>query len=149
MPDTMLYTLDAAMTKAGIVKLNLALSKLRLFRAPLIISQYTAKAELVAAECDFDGYTALGYTLTAWTGPLFAGSGGAIIMSPLVQLAFSGPSVPPITNMVAGWWIEDAAGNVRLVGTYGPHRSMAQVGDGWPQAIQIVEGYNLSVGLPV
>jgi hypothetical protein len=142
MADTQLYTKQAATEKANDIKAALALSKLRLFKSGLTVTQFTTKVELVAAECDFDGYTAGGYTLTAWTGPITDPNGGAILTSPLVNPAFSDPSDPIVGNDVGGWWVEDAGGTVRLVGQYGPARPIQGEGDGFPVVIQIVEGRN-------
>lgn len=144
MPDIQLYTNEAAMAKATVLKTNLALSKLRLFQTGVVIDRFTTKAQLVAAEATFDGYPAGGYALTAWTGPIQPQSGGAVITAPLINPAFSTPSDPPVTNTVTGWWVEDAAGSVRLLGTYDPGRLMTKVGDGWPVVVQILEAVNLA-----
>lgn len=147
MPDSQFYTQQAALAKAGEIKTALALSKLCLFKADLSPNQFTTKAELEAAECDFDGYTSGGYTLTAWTGPLIDPNGGAILTSPLVNIAYGPAEDPPVTNSVGGWWIEDASGDVRLVGTYNPPRNANMVGAGWPFVAQIVEARNPVVGV--
>lgn len=143
MPDTQLYTQQAAARKASLIITSLALSKLRLFKEGLSVTQFTTKAALVAAECDFNGYTSGGYTLTAWTGPVNAPGGGSILTSPMVNVAWANPDDDPVvSNSVGGWWVEDATGNVRVVGTYSPARLAQAVGDGWPVVIQIVEAKN-------
>jgi hypothetical protein len=143
MADTMFYTQEAANKKCVVLIANLALSKLRLVKGSFLINTFTTKAQLVANEADFDGYTPGGYTLTAWTGPLIAGGGGAVMSSPLVVTSYNTPSDPPVTNSICGWWAEDAAGVVRVCGNFAPARPMAQVGDGWPMLIQIIEGFNM------
>lgn len=145
MAEIQLYTVQAALTKAADIKTALAVSKLHFFKEGLFLSQFTTKAQLVAARCDFDGYVALGYALPLWTGPLIDPNGGAVITSPLVNLAYGPPAFPVITNQVAGWWIEDMAGNVRLAGNYDPVRPMNVVGNGWPWVAQIVEARNPAV----
>lgn len=142
MPDTQLYTRESAVTKAGVVKTTLALAKLRLFKEGLVVSQFTTKEDLEDAECDFDGYTGGGYTLTAWSGPLYATGGGAVITSPLTNVAFGPASDPPVTNSVGGWWIETAAGDVWTAGNYDPPRLMQTVGDGFDFIDQLVEARN-------
>src|SRR5215472_975059 len=106
MPDSQFYTSESAFTKAAVIITELATSKLRLFQSSLVPNQYTTKAQLVAAECTFDGYTSGGYALTAWTGPLTAPGGGAIITAPLVTPAYGPPGTPPVTNSVGGGWVE-------------------------------------------
>jgi hypothetical protein len=145
-PDSQFYTQEAASTKATGIKTALALSKLRFFKDSLSPTQFTSKASFEAAECDFDGYTTGGYTLTAWTGPLNNPGGGAVITSPLVTSAYGPAGDPAVTNQVGGWWIEDATGNVRLVGTFQPSRPQVQVGDGIVIVIRDVEGFNIVLG---
>lgn len=143
MPATVLYTQQAANTKASAIKTALALSKLRLVQSSLTPNKNTTKAQLVAAEANFSGYTAGGYTLTAWSGPVNNPGSGAIITPPAVNPTWTDPDPdPPVTNSIGAWWVEDAAGNVRLVGTFDQPISMAQAGDGFTWITQIVEGYN-------
>lgn len=142
MADVQLYTVQAAIAKATNIKTALAVSVLHFFKDTLILSQFTTKAEFEANECDFDGYVGAGYPLAAWTGPLIDPNGGAIITSPLVNIAYGPAGDPVVANQVAGWWVEDAAGNVRWSGTYDPVRPMGVVGNGWPWVGQIVEARN-------
>ena len=142
MPDNQLYTQEAALAKATEIKAALALSKLRLIKEGLALNQFTTKAAMVAVEADFDGYTAGGYTLTAWSGPLYAAGGGAVITSPLVNVAFSTPSDPPVTNSIGGWWIEDASGDVRTCGNFDPPKLLQAVGDGFQFVDQLIEARN-------
>lgn len=142
MPDYALYTRDAAATKAGAIKTALALSKMRFYKSSLIPNQFTVLAALEAAECDFDGYTAGGYALTAWTGPQNDPQGGQVIASPAVNPTYGPASDPAVTNDVGGYWIEDATSHVRYLVVYNPARPMQSVGDGWTEVAQIVEGRN-------
>lgn len=143
--DYIIATLEAAFTKATAMKTALALSKLRLFQSTLIPTAFTTKAQLVAAEATFDGYTAGGYALTAWTGPLNGDTGGAVITSPLVPVAYGPPGTPPVGNSIGGYWVEDATGEVRLVAVYSPARNLSAVGQGWPIVVQDVEGVNAPI----
>lgn len=142
MADNQLYTQEAAIAKATEIKAALALSKLRLVKEGLVVNQFTTKAAMVAMEADFDGYTAGGYTLTAWTGPSYATVGGAVITSPLIYIAYGPAGDPPVTNSIGAWWIEDASGDVRTAGNYDPPRLLQQVGDAWQFVDQLIEARN-------
>lgn len=147
MPDNQIYTNQAAFAKAGYIKTSLATNKLRLFDSAKLPSPtvFTTRADLIAAECTFDGYTAGGYSLTAWTGPANTPGGGATLTSPIVVAAYGPPGSPPVTNAVGGWWIEDASAptpQVRLLGTFDPVRPMGSVGDMITLAVQMIEGRN-------
>lgn len=143
MPATVLYTRAAANTKASAIKTALALSKLRLIQSSLTPNVNTTKAQMVAAEATFNGYTVTGYTLTAWVGPVNNPGSGAIITPPAINPTWSNPDDDPVvTNTIGGWWVEDATGNVRLVGTFDAPISMGQDGDGFTWITQIVEGFN-------
>jgi hypothetical protein len=143
MPDLQFMTLEAAGTKADLVKTALALSKLRLIKSPGIPNQFMDAAALAAMEADFDGYPAGGYPLAAWTGPLNADQGGAVLTSPLVNVTYGPAGAPPVGNEVSGWWVELAGGDVWLVGTFDPVRPLTVVGEGFPLVIQDVEGRNI------
>ena len=142
MPDSKLYTVASALAKAADIQTALAVSVVRFFADTLVVTENTTRTQLLAAEIASDGYTPGGYTLTAWGDPLKSAEGGAVITSPLVQIAY-GPAGDPIaTAAVGGYWIEDATDNVRLVAQYDPPRALAVVGDGWEWVEQIVEGRN-------
>jgi len=141
-----LYTRQAAMEKATVIKTSLATSKVRFFQSTLSVSQNTTKVELVAAEADFSGYTAAGYALTAWGGPVKNAAGGAIITSPAISPAVTDPDPDPIVgNTLGGWWVEDTSGDVRLVGVFDQPIPMNAVGDGFTWITQIVEAFNAPV----
>lgn len=142
MPDSQFFTNEAAATLASEVIDALALSKLRLGQSALTPNRFTTRTELRANEANFNGYTAGGFALAAWTGPGSAPAGGAKITSPLVNIAFSAPTVPPVTNEISYWWVEDAAGLVRTVGVFDPPRLMQVVGDIIDFVDQMVIGKN-------
>lgn len=148
MPDSTLMTYEAAVAKATDIKAALATSKVRFFKSTLVPDQNTTRVALLAAECDFDGYTAGGYELLAFTGPIKATGGGAVLTSPLVNVAYGPAGDPPVPNTVGGWWIDDDTAvtpQVRIVGIYNPARPMAAVGDGFAWIWQDVEGVNPAV----
>lgn len=142
MPDSQFYTQEAALALATEVKTALAASKLLLGNNAFVPTQTSTKVQLNANELAVDGYTAGGYALAAFTGPLLDPGGGAVITSPLVNVAYGPAGVPPETGSCSFWWIEDASGDVRMVGIFNPPRSLAQVGDGWPQVVQAIYGRN-------
>lgn len=146
MADSQFVTLEGALTKATAMKTAFAASKLRLCQAPFVPTMFSTKAELVAAEANYSGYPAGGYALATWTGPLKDPSGGAVITSPLVNIIMVDPDPDPLVpNTISAWWIEDATGNVRIVGTYEEPRTLGSLTDGWPQVVQDVEGRNATV----
>lgn len=150
MPEQKIWTREGANAKVGILKTALAASKVRFFKSSLFPTVNTTKAMLVAGECDFSGYTAGGYALATWTGPINNPASGAIMSSPLVNVVFTPPADPdpPVGNAVGGWWIELSAGGVYVVGTFEQPITMNQAGDGFPWVVQIVEGFNAPVAFP-
>ncbi len=145
MPDSQFYTAEAAIAKADDIKLALAASKLHLFKSSFLPDSFTTKAQLADAECDFDGYSNVGYALAAWTGPAPSPGGGAVLTSPLVYVNNNTPDDPPVGNTCGGFWIEDAGGDVRLVGIFNPPRPLLVEGEGFPWVQQIVEARNPQV----
>jgi len=147
MADRQLYTNEAAFAKADDIKTALATSKVRLIDAALLPAPtaFTTRDELIAAECTFDGYTAGGYSITAFTGPANTAGGGATLTGPVVNAAYGPAGAPPVTNSVGGWWLDDASAptpKVRLMGIFDPPRPMGSVGDFITMVVQIVEGRN-------
>lgn len=143
-------TREAANAKALDIKAALATSKVRFFKSSLVPDVNTTRVALLAAECDFDGYTAGGYALAAFTGPINATGGGAVLTSPLVNVAYGPEGDPPVGNTIGGWWIDDDAAptpQVRIVGAYSPARPMSALGDGFAWIWQDVEGVNPAVTL--
>lgn len=89
---------------AGITRTALASSVVSLYQNTLTPSVLSTKAELEAAEADYDGY--LPITVTAWGAPFLSALGGAIQM-PSVQFQPTGDTTP---NTINGAWIETAGG---------------------------------------
>lgn len=138
MADRVLYTNAAALAEANVIQTNLALSLIRLFDESLIPVPGTTLAELEAAETTLVGYPAGGYPVAAYAEPIFAPGGGAVIQSALVQVVYaSGAAVS-----IGGYWVEDAAGEVRQVFIYDPVRTLAALGDGFPIIAQFGYGRN-------
>lgn len=123
-------TNEACMTQAAELQTALAASKVRLFKSTFVPTVSTTKTELVANEALFTGYPAGGAAIAAWNAPLLDPAGGASITAPTVQFAVTGPVVD--TDLVGGFWVEDAAGDVRLVGQFAAPVPMEVVGQGFP-----------------
>lgn len=132
------YTLEATLQNATEKQTALALSKVRLFKSSLTPTPSTTKADLVAAECDYDGYTAGGEAITAFLDPLLDPAGGASITAPTVQFAWSHVATD-VGNLVGGAWLEDAAGKVRLVMPFAEDVPMEGPAQGFPLNLKIGE----------
>lgn len=131
-------TLEACLTYAAERQTALAASKVRLFKSTFVPSTSTTKAELVAAEAAFTGYPAGGAAIAAWLDPVLDPAGGASITAPTVQFDM-GPAPIVATDIVGGFWLEDAAGLVRLVGTFAAPIPMEVLGQGFPLNLKIIE----------
>jgi len=129
------YPNSACLVNAAELQTALALSKVRLFNSTLVPTPATTEAELVAAEAAFTGYPAGGATITAWLDPLLDPAGGASITAPTTQFAVDTPVVD--TDVVGGFWLEDAAGDVRLIGQFAAPVPMELAGQGFPLNIKI------------
>lgn len=132
------YTNEACMKNADELQTALALSKVRLFKSTFLPSVSSKAAELEAAEANYTGYTVGGAPITAWLDPLLEPAGGASITAPTVQFAVGAPPITQ-TDVLGGFWVEDAAGNIRLVGTFPAPVPMELEGQGFPLNIKIVE----------
>ena len=136
-----MYTLAAAIKKANILKTALAASKLRAYKAPFVPSPTSVKADFVANECDYSGYTAGGETITAFGTPYLDPAGGATIAAPSIQ--FQGATASPfVSNGINGFWIETSGGDLL---TYWPLTSPVNItspDDGVPFVASFNEGAN-------
>lgn len=141
--DRSLYTNEAAVNEATVIQTNLALSKIRLFDGTLVPDVNTTLADLEAAETTLVGYPAGGYPVATFSPPIFISGGGVIIYSVTVNVVYaSGPA-----QVIGGYWLEDAAGDVRVVVIFDPTRSLSVVGDGFPIICQLGYGRNTVAGI--
>lgn len=131
------YTNEATLTNAAEMQTALAASKVRLFKSTFVPTVSTVKADLTGAEAAFTGYPAGGETITAFLDPVLDPAGGSSITAPTVQFAVTGPVTA--TDIVGGFWLEDAAGKVRLVAQFAAPVPMEVVGQGFPLNIKIGE----------
>lgn len=147
MSDRPLFTNDAALAGANAVAISIAnpdatpsplVGKIRLFNGDLVPDAGTTKTQLEDAETELTGYPSGGYDLTEFAGAVFAPLGGAVVTSNLVNVAYTSGD----TAVIGGYWVEDSEDAVRLVFTYDPPRTLAQVGDGFPIVVQLGYGAN-------
>ena len=143
MADRSLYTNEAAIAEATVIQADLAASKIRLFDGSLIPTVNTVEADLIAAETTLVGYPAGGYAVATFGAPLFVAGGGVVILSVTVNPVYASGAA----QVIGGYWLEDAAGDVRDVVIYDPPRSLAVVGDGWPIICQLGYGRNTVAGV--
>lgn len=121
MPPVQGYSMTGALANAEERQTALAASVVSLFKSSLVPTPTTPKADFETAECNFDGYVTK--TIAAWLGPVLAPGTGYQLVSPLLLWALGGTD-PTTPNTVGGWWLEDAAGVVRMFGTFDPFLPM-------------------------
>jgi hypothetical protein len=128
---------EGTQTIASIVRTAFALSKLRLFKSTIVsVGATTTRAELIAAECAFTGYPAGGGVITAFLNPLLNPAGGSSIDWPTVQFAAAAPYT--VGEVVGGWWVETAAGDLIACGTFPQGIPVGQAGQGFPLSGSLV-----------
>lgn len=128
---------EATQFIAALVQAELALAKLRLFKSTITnVGSGTTRDVLLAAECDFTGYPAGGKTITAFLDPLLAPIGGSSIDWPTQQFAAADPYT--VGNVVGGWWIETAGGDLIACGTFPDVISVGAAGQGFPLSGSLV-----------
>lgn len=147
--DRPLFTNEAALAGANAIAKSIAnsaaspptLGAIRLFDQTLVPDVGTTRAEMIAAETTLVGYPVGGYDISGFSNAAFAPLGGAIVTSNLVNVAYaSGAAV-----QIGGYWVDDSTAVTPLareVFIYDPPRSLAQIGDGWPIAVQLGYGAN-------
>jgi len=110
---------------ADLVKTDSVNAIISLFKFGFNPTVSTLKAELEANECDFDDYVTK--VIAAWTGPTLAPSPGYQLNGGLVQWIVL---TNVVTNIVGGYWIENAGGEVlQIVKFDDPGVTMASVDD--------------------
>ena len=147
MPDSCMYTLEAAVREANVVSISIAnplatptptKGKIRLFDAPFVPDWQTAKANLVAVETALGGYPAGGYDVEEMLGPTQVAGGGVVLTTPTISVEYD---TPPGAD-IGGGWLEDSAGNVRQVYTFDPTRPVQNPFDGFLLIRQMGYGRN-------
>lgn len=129
MAQQQFYTLQAADKQAAERKAVYAGAVVRLFKSSFIPTGSSTKTEFVAAEANYDSYVAI--TIAAFLGPVLAPGSGFMILSPQI-LFLVGDTDPVVTNTIGGFWVEDSAGTVRMVGILDPSLPMEMAGQSVP-----------------
>lgn len=137
MPTQLFYPRDSVLAQAADAQARLAGSKLRLWKSGLNVSFSTARVELLASEADFDGYPAGGATLTAWGTPMLAPVQAALTAAPQTNFA-AGAGVGNNGNVIGGFWVETAAGDLWIICQLPEAVPMQVPGQGLPITMAMV-----------
>jgi len=133
---TPIKTNEACMNIQTARQAALANCKVRLFQDTLgSLTNATTKAEMVAAEATYTGY--LAKTVVALLAPYVVPGGGANVQIPTQQFQPTGSAV---TNMIRGWWVELATGDIQVSARFDADIPMASVNDAIPLDIIFNEG---------
>lgn len=129
------YPNSGALLLAGVVQTALAASEVHLYQAgTIVLGPTTTLADLTAEEADFTGYAAV--TVANWLDPLLSELGGAAIDSGLNDFAITAPYTVP--NVIQGWWVQDAGGDLCVAGDFPVNKGIAGAGDGVRFNIELV-----------
>lgn len=97
--------------------------KIRLFQDTLgDLSNTTTKAQMVTAEATYTGYAAI--VVAAVLDPYLLPGGGANLQIPTQQFQPTGTAV---TNMIRGWWVETATGEIQVAARFDADIPMTDV----------------------
>lgn len=124
-----LYPNVGALHNIGLIRTDLAMCKVKLFKNDIIISPATVVGDLV--EADFGGYVAK--TVTALLPAYLDSIGGASAQIGTVQFDCDGTAPD---NVVFGAWVETAAGVLILVIKFDAGVPMVVLGDSLPMDIK-------------
>jgi hypothetical protein len=125
---TPIVTNEAAMNIMTARQAALALSKVKLVKSSIgNINANTTKAQLLANIADFTGYA--DKTITVFLAPYIDPAGGVSMQAPTVQFDSSGPAV---ANMIRGWWLELAGGEIQVVAQFDNDIPISDVGNSIP-----------------
>lgn len=147
MPDSSIYTLEAAVKEAQVVALSIAdsgatptptVGKIRLFDAPFLPDWNTVKADLVAVETALGGYPAGGYDVDDMIGPTQVAGGGVVLTTPTIFVAYTAPP----GAIINGGWLEDPDGDVRQVYLFDPNKPIQSAYDAFLLIRQMGYGRN-------
>lgn len=140
MNATLLFPMASVLFQAGLMQAALAASHIRLFKEGLQCAFTTTLADLVAVECDYDGYPADGI-VGNWSAPTLGLGFSAVINSAVAQFATAGGG-PGNWNVVGGFFIVTAGGTLFLCGNFPSAIPMQTVGAGFP----VTAGWGIGAG---
>lgn len=131
-----IFPVGAQTALADDVKASLAAGLVRLFQQTLADpTQDTTRAQLLANEATFSGYTAGGYEVAAFNGPLNDPTSGAVLLSPPV-IPTMAVADPLVGNVITGFWYEVGT-QVYAIGTFPSPQAMAAPGDNIPMMFRL------------
>lgn len=140
MNATIIFPLESVLFQAGLIQTALAACHMRLFKAGLTCSFQTQLSDLVAAECDYDGYPA-GGVVGNWSNPTLGPGQSGVTNSPTAQFSVASGG-PGSWNVVGGFFIVTAGGKLFLCGNFPEPIPMQTVGAGFP----LVAGWGIGSG---
>ena len=115
MADTSYVSQQGAYDLAVLIQTQLAECTMHLFQQGFSPSPTSTLAEFQASEANFDGYTPA--TIAAWAAPVLAGSAWAIYV-PTQTFRYTYSS--GVVNMIAGYWLQTAAGDLKDYTVFNP-----------------------------
>jgi len=125
MPAVVLYPNVGCLANMELIRTNLALCKVNLYQNDYYPVAGTLLADMEVA--DFDGYVEK--TVTALLPAYLDPAGGASAQIATIQWDHDGG---PTGNIVYGFWVETAGGDLILAGRFEEGIPMAALGDSLP-----------------
>jgi hypothetical protein len=105
------------------VQTQLENAVMHLFQEGFTPTPTSTLSDFLANEADFDGYEPA--TIASWSAPVLAGSAWAIY-APIQTFRYTFSS--GVTNIIGGYWIETASGDLKDYTTFNPGESAAGPG---------------------
>jgi hypothetical protein len=121
--DTPYVASTGALSRATAVQADLANATMHLFLSTFTPTPTTPLSEFQANECNFDGYTPA--AIATWSNPVLAGTAWAIYAP---TQTFRWVFATGITNMVGGYWLQDAGGTLIDYVVFNPAEAAAGTG---------------------
>jgi hypothetical protein len=116
MPQTNGLSLNGAKVISTANQTRNANSVLHLFKSGFLPSPTTTKAEFLAQECDFDGYSAA--TIAAWGAPVLLGTAWATY-APTQTFRWA-LDTDAVGNLVGGYFLVTAGGDLMDYAIFDP-----------------------------
>jgi hypothetical protein len=121
--DTSFVSQQGAYDVALLVQTQLANCTMHLFQPGFTPTPTTPLSTFQNFEANFDGYAAA--TIVTWSAPVLAGTAWAIYAP---TQTFRWTFATGVTNMVAGYWIQTAGGDLKDYTLFNPAESAAGPG---------------------
>lgn len=131
--STLFTPLEGCLANAEERQTALAASVIDLFKSDLVPDPATPLADYTSNIANYTGYAQ--ETFTTWNDPILSGSGGYMILSPLVQFMTGNPTTVP--NICGGAFVRDAGGTLRLTVIFTEPIPMQVPGQGIPITLTV------------